>query len=193
MKKLTDRVQKAVGEKIEIARYDPVWPDLFRREARRLRRFLPAVSIRRIEHFGSTAVPGLASKPIIDILVEVSSLHIARKEIAPILKAKGYEYFWRPTFGDDVPPWYPFFIRRNKHGVRTHHIHVVTRHPAFAQHWERLLFRDYLIAHRETARDYEQLKVRAATAHLRDRVAYTKTKTEFVRKITNKAKSAIRR
>src|SRR5690349_4177358 len=112
MKKLAERVQKAVRERIEITKYNPVWPGLFRQEAKRLRCFLPTASVRRIEHFGSTAVPGLASKPIIDILIEVSSLRVARKEIAPLLKAEGYEYFWRPTFGDDVPPWYPFFIRR---------------------------------------------------------------------------------
>ena len=98
MKKLAERVQKAVRERIEITKYNPAWPELFRQEAERLRCFLPAASVRRIEHFGSTAVPGLASKPIIDILTEVSSLRVARKEIAPLLKAEGYEYFWRPTF-----------------------------------------------------------------------------------------------
>jgi len=66
--------------------------------------------IRRIEHFGSTAVPGLAAKPIIDMLVEVPSLRAAKLDVAPVLCAAGYEYFWRPTFGDNVPPWYAFFI-----------------------------------------------------------------------------------
>src|SRR5215467_7886473 len=151
MNKSADAVRKAVREEIQIVPYDPSWPESFKREGARLRRYLPRGVIRRIEHFGSTAVPGLAAKPIIDILLEVSALRVARNEIAPMLQKRRYDYFWRPTFGDDIPPWYAFFIKRNKRGVRTHHIHIITRHRTFTGHWERLLFRDYLIANPETA------------------------------------------
>jgi GrpB-like predicted nucleotidyltransferase (UPF0157 family) len=153
-----------------------------------LRSCIPAELIRRIEHFGSTAVPGLAAKAIIDVLVEVRSLRAARNEIAPLLQAQGYDYFWRPSFGDDVPPWYAFFIRRNQRGIRTHHIHMVTRRRAFQEHWERLIFRDYLIAHPQTAREYERLKTELAAAHPNDRIAYTKGKTAFIQKVTAQAK-----
>ena len=67
---------------------------MFRQEAEHLRACLPSLLIRRIEHFGSTAVPGLAAKPVIDMLVEATSLRAARAEIAPILEAQGYDYFW---------------------------------------------------------------------------------------------------
>ena len=185
-----ERVQRAVRENVGIAPYDSHWPDLFGREAQHLRSCIPAGLILRIEHFGSTAVPGLAAKPIVDMLVQVTSLRAARTEIVPILEAQGYDYFWRPSFGDDVPPWYAFFIRRDSRGIRTHHIHMVTRRRKFQEHWERLLFRDYLIAHPETARAYEQLKIELATAYPNDRVAYTKGKTAFIQGITAQAKKS---
>ena len=183
MSTLEKRVQKAVREDVAISRYDPRWPELFRREAAHLRSCLPVGLIRRIEHFGSTAVPGLAAKPIVDMLVEVTNLRAARSEIAPILQAQGYDYFWRPSFGDNVPPWYPFFIRRDQNGIRNYHIHMVTRHRTFHDHWERLLFRDYLITHPETAQKYARLKSKLAATHPNDRVAYTDGKAAFISRV----------
>ena len=188
MKTLQERVQQAVQEDVGILPYDSRWAGLFRREAEHLRSCIPAALIRRIEHFGSTAVPGLAAKPIVDMLAQVTSLRAARTEIAPILKAQGYDYFWRPSIGDDIPPWYAFFIRRDRRGIRTHHIHMVTGRRTFQGHWERLLFRDYLIAHPETARAYERLKSDLAAAHPNDRVAYTEGKTDFIERITAQAR-----
>lgn len=190
MKPLEERVQRAVSEDVAIVDYDPRWPEIFSQEAEHLRSCVPAGLIRRIEHFGSTAVPGLAAKPVIDLLVEVRSLRVARSEIAPILEAQGYDYFWRPSFGDNVPPWYAFFIRRDRQGMRTHHIHMITRHRSFREHWDRLLVRDYLIAHPETAREYGRLKTELAAAYPNDRVAYTNGKTAFIQRITAEAKSA---
>jgi GrpB-like predicted nucleotidyltransferase (UPF0157 family) len=187
MNTLEERVQRAVREDIAIVPYDSRWPELFRDEADRLHSCLPAGLIRRIEHFGSTAVPGLAAKPIIDLLVEVRSLRAARVEIAPILRAQGYDYFWRPTFGDDVPPWYAFFIRRDHLGTRTHHIHMVSRRSTFLEHWDRLLFRDYLVAHPKTAVEYARLKTELAAMHPNDRVAYTTGKNAFIQRVTAEA------
>ena len=190
MNKLEERVQRALREDVMIVPYDAAWPELFRQEAEHLRAYLPPRLIRRIEHFGSTAVPGLAAKPIIDMLMEVTSLRAARAEIAPILEAQGYDYFWRPTIGDDVLPWYAFFIRRDHRGIRTHHVHMVTSRRTFQEHWERLLFRDYLIAHPQAARAYERLKFELAAAHPNDRVGYTNGKTAFIQRITAQAKTA---
>jgi len=188
MSPLEQRVERAVREDVAIVPYDSRWPELFRSEAEHLRCCLPAGLIRRIEHFGSTAVPGLAAKPIIDVLVEVCSLKAARAEIPPILKAQGYDYFWRPSFGDDVPPWYAFFIRRDRNGRRTHHIHMVTARRTFREHWDRLLFRDYLIAHPKTALAYGRLKTDLAARHPNDRVAYTNGKSAFIQRVTVAAK-----
>jgi GrpB-like predicted nucleotidyltransferase (UPF0157 family) len=185
---LDQRIRRVVQEDVAIVPYDPRWPDLFRQEKDHLLTCLPHDLVGRIEHFGSTAVPGLAAKPVVDILVEVTDLQATRTRIAPILEAQGYDYFWRPTFGDDGPPFYAWFIKRDPaSGDRTHHIHMVE--PRFAEHWERLLFRDYLIAHPEVAREYADLKTRLSAAFPNDRVAYTRGKTEFVVQVTAQAKA----
>ena len=120
------------------------------------------------------------------MLVEVTDLEATKLPIAPILEAQGYEYFWRPAHGDDGPPFYAWFIKRDPHSrVRTHHIHMVER--SFTEHWDRLLFRDYLIDHPAVAKEYEALKVRSSDSP-RDRVAYTRGKTEFIVRVTEEAK-----
>lgn len=187
METLEQRIRRAVQEDVAIVPYDPRWPDLFRREKEHLLSCLPAELIRRVEHFGSTAVPGLAAKPVVDLLVEVTDLQATRTRIAPLLESQGYDYFWRPTHGDDGPPFYAWFIKRDPDtGTRTHHIHMVE--AGFIGHWDRLLFRDYLIDHPQAAQEYEDLKLRLASAYPNDRVAYTKGKTEFVVRVTEQAK-----
>lgn len=158
-------------------------------ERRHLLACLPGELVVRIEHFGSTAVPGLAAKPIVDMLVEVSDLAAVRERVVPVLESQGYDYFWRPTAGDDGPPYYAWFIKRDPAtGQRTHHIHMVTSEDDFAAHWDQLLFRDYLIEHPEVAREYETLKRRLATDFANDRVRYTQEKTGFITAITKRAK-----
>ncbi|HEY6214772.1 MAG TPA: GrpB family protein [Vicinamibacterales bacterium] len=180
------RIEDLVRERIEIVPYDPRWPQMFRDEAAHLRACLPAGLLGRIEHFGSTAVPGLAAKPIVDVLVEAGDLAAARERVAPILESQGYEYIWRPTRGDDGPPWYAWFIKRDGSGARTHHIHMVE--PTFVEHWDRLLFRDYLIERPDVAREYETLKRALAAESANDRVAYTRGKTAFIERVTAEAK-----
>lgn len=182
---LEDKIKRVLKDKVRLISYDPIWPVLFEREKEHLLRCLPRELINRIEHFGSTAVPGLAAKPIIDILVEVTCLEDTRKRIAPILESQGYDYFWRPTWGDDTLPFYAWFIKRDTRGNRTHHIHMVEHD---FEHWERLLFRDYLIEHPDVAKEYQELKNRLYKAHPHDRILYTKGKTEFIVRITALAK-----
>ena len=182
-----ERVARVVREEVAIAPYGPRWPLSFRQEKAHLRACLPTDLVLRIEHFGSTAVPGLSAKPVLDILVEVTDLQATRDRIVPILETQGYDYFWRPTFGADGLPFYAWFIKRDAAtGVRTHHIHMVEGH--FAEHWDRLLFRDFLIEHPEVAREYEGLKARLAAATPQDRIAYADGKTEFVVRVTEQAK-----
>ncbi len=164
---------------------DPRWPEMFEQERDHLLSCLPHDVVKRIEHFGSTAVPGLLSKPIVDILVEVTSLEETKKRVAPVLEAQGYDYFWRPSWGDSTPPFYAWFIKRDENGNRTHHIHMV---EADFEHWDRLLFRDYLIEHPDVAKEYSELKAKLSERHATDRVAYTKAKMDFVEVITDRAK-----
>ena len=172
-------------EDVAVVPYDSRWPRMFQEEKAHLLSCLPKTLVRRIEHFGSTAVPGLAAKPIVDILVEVASLDETRQKVPFILEPQGYDYFWRPMWGDDTPPFYAWFIKRDASGNRTHHIHMVEAH---FEHWERLFFRDYLIAHPHVAQAYGRLKRKMSKAHAHDRVAYTKAKTDFVERVTRIAK-----
>jgi L-amino acid N-acyltransferase YncA/GrpB-like predicted nucleotidyltransferase (UPF0157 family) len=182
---LEERIKRAVREEVVIIPYQPFWPKIFEEEKEHLISCLPQNIVKRIEHFGSTAIPGLSAKPIIDILVEVTSLEETKKIIVPILTAQGYDYFWRPTHGDDGPPFYAWFIKRDVHGNRTHHIHMVENE---FEHWDRLFFRDYLIDHPHLVNEYQQLKLHVAENFPNDRVAYTDAKSKFIEKITLLAK-----
>jgi GrpB-like predicted nucleotidyltransferase (UPF0157 family) len=190
METLEEKIARVIKDEVTVVPYDPRWPEMFARERLHLLSCLPADLITRIEHFGSTAVPGLAAKPIVDILVEVTSLDETRQEIVPILEVQGYDYFWRPTWGDDTPPFYAWFIKRDEERKRTHHIHMV---EADFEHWDRLLFRDYLIEHPDIAQEYGNLKIRLAAVHQEDRIAYTQAKSEFVVRVTELAKRYYRR
>ena len=178
-----DRIERVRREPVEIVPYDPRWPELFVEERDRLIAMFPAL-IRRVEHFGSTAGPGLAAKPIVDMLIEVASLDDTREQIVPVLEGAGYDYFWRPSEGDDVPRFYAWFIRRDDQGRRTHHLHMVERD--YAQ-WEALLFRDYLIGHAAVAAEYVNVKRQLAAEFPNDREAYTNGKGAFIREITARA------
>ena len=180
-----EKIARVLKDEIVVVPYDPRWPEMYKEERLHLLSCLPSDLVKRIEHFGSTAVPGLSAKPIVDILVEVASLEETKQQIVPILEGQGYDYFWRPSFGDDTPPFYAWFIRRDEKGQRTHHIHMVEAH---FEHWERLLFRDYLIEHPDIAGDYNELKGQLSDAHHDDRVAYSEAKTEFIRTISRRAK-----
>jgi GrpB-like predicted nucleotidyltransferase (UPF0157 family) len=190
METLEEKVARVVQEEVALVPYDPRWPEVFEQERLHLLSCLPSDLVKRIEHFGSTAVPGLSAKPIVDILVEVTSLDETKQRIAPILEAQGYNYFWRPSWGDDTPPFYAWFIKRDQHGTRTHHLHMVA---AEFEHWDRLLFRDYLIEHPEVTREYGNLKKKLCGAHPSDRVAYTQAKSDFIREVTAKAKRYYRK
>lgn len=180
-KSLEQRIEEAVREEISIAPHDPGWPNLYENEAAFLRLKLPQSVVIKIEHFGSTAVPGLAAKPVIDVLVQVSSLEETKEQIVPILEAEGYDYFWRT----DDSPAYAWFIKRDSEGKRTHHIHMV---EADSKLWERLYFRDYLSEFPEEAKRYAELKQALAERYPNDRMAYTEGKAEYVIAITERAK-----
>lgn len=126
-----------------------------------------------IEHIGSTAVPGLAAKPVIDMLVGVRSLpefeaHRTR------LAERGFEYV--PEYEHALPD--RRFFRRMLRGVRTHHVHVVQFNGPY---WKRYLeFRDRLRGDRRLAALYAALKCRLAGLFPNDRDAYTNGKSEFV-------------
>ncbi len=167
-------------EDVHIEPYNPGWPKKFESEAKLLWEILNSDNIVNIEHFGSTAVPGLSAKPIIDILIGVKSLSEAKKFI-PILERLGYSYW-----GDD-PRKDGYYLVKGlpPNGPRTFHIHIT---EIGSERWGRLLFRDYLIKHPEEVREYEKLKLNLAEKYKNDREAYTEAKGEYVKSVMEKAR-----
>ncbi|MBL8012173.1 MAG: GrpB family protein [Flavobacteriales bacterium] len=180
-----ERIAELGREHIAVMPYDPAWPARYAEEEERLSRSLPPAIIRRIAHIGSTAVPGLSAKPIIDIQVEVTSLDRVRREVVPIMQDLDYEFIWRPSMGERAP-FYAWFIKRDAQGQRTFHVHMVEPDEAST---DRLIFRDFLRKHPLCARDYEALKHRLASEHPADRESYTRRKTPFIQDILRRAHS----
>lgn len=174
---LKEKVARVLRDPVEIAPYDPAWAESFERERRHLLACLPPGLATRIEHYGSTAVPGLAAKPVVDMLVETPDLARARAAVPAALEPQGYDCFWRPTAGDDTPPFYVWCIKRDARGRRTHHIHVVEAHFDI---WKGLDFRDMLRADAGLAGEYEILKRDLARRFADDRPAYTEAKSAFI-------------
>jgi GrpB-like predicted nucleotidyltransferase (UPF0157 family) len=162
---------------VEIVSYDPVWPIRFREEAAILHERLAPWLVGPIEHIGSTAVPGLAAKPVIDIMAGVRTLVASRPAIAAATRL-GYCYW---PYQADREHWFC----KPSPAFRTHHLHLV---PAGSPEWLRpIAFRDYLRAHAEVAHEYEALKHRLAKEHRLDREAYTEAKRPFIERITDAA------
>ncbi|MGC9455713.1 MAG: GrpB family protein [Phycisphaerae bacterium] len=179
METLEEKVARVTAERVEVVDYDPAWVEWFRCERDHLLEVMPEGLIMNIEHFGSTAVVGLPAKPIVDMLIEVRDVQEAKTIVPRLLEPRGYDCFWRPTAGDDTPPWYTWCIKRDGTGRRTHHLHFGG--VGFKNH--ELRFRDILRADPEIARAYGELKLRLAATHEHDRIAYTEAKGEFIRNV----------
>jgi GrpB-like predicted nucleotidyltransferase (UPF0157 family) len=166
----------AIHEEVKLYPSDPAWPQSYAIERERLLSVLPGVFI-DVQHIGSTAVPGLAAKPIIDILAGVVSMAVAESVIAPLC-ASGYTTSaeFNQTLSDRK------WLMRWADGRRTHHLHVVVHDGPVWR--ERLRFRDALRASADLAARYAELKADAARKHPVDREAYTEAKTEFIRKVS---------
>lgn len=170
-----------MGATVVLAEYDPRWPERYQHERERILHAIGEYVV-AIEHIGSTAVPGLGAKPIIDIMVAVRSLTRDVSSCVEPLSRLGYEYVPRPDFKDSV------FFCHGVWGPSTRHLHLTEYGSAF---WnEKLLFRDYLRLHTETAAEYYSLKCSLAAQHASNRLAYTDAKSSFIHSIVNRARSA---
>jgi GrpB-like predicted nucleotidyltransferase (UPF0157 family) len=173
-----------MGDVLEIVAYDPTWPDAFAAERDRIAVALGNLAA-RIDHHGSTAVPGLAAKPIIDVQVSVRRLQPMAAYAVPLAQL-GYVHV---RHRDDS--FAPFF-HRPAGWPHTHHVHVVQR--GGAEERRTLAFRDYLRGHPGVAREYEELKrglaLRYDPAFSGSQQAYADAKTEFVTRIAAEALSA---
>jgi GrpB-like predicted nucleotidyltransferase (UPF0157 family) len=158
---------------VEVVAYDASWPLKFEAERSLLEAALGQWLTGPIEHIGSTAVPMLPAKPVIDIMAPVFTLETSRPAIEAAIAA-GYIYY---PYKAEVMHWFckpsPFH--------RTHHLHLV---PFGSQLWlQRIAFRDALRQSSSLATEYAELKLRLAERFRKDREAYTEAKAPFVQRV----------
>jgi GrpB-like predicted nucleotidyltransferase (UPF0157 family) len=185
---------------IVIADYDPRWPRMFEAERAAILRVAPEAFV-ALEHAGSTSVPRLAAKPIIDVLGGVRDIDAFGAHIAA-LESIGWEY--APEAERDQPgvgagtPFRRYFRKTREDGERWGHLHVVELDTDWFR--DTLLFRDWLRAHPEDVRRYEELKRRLADDYNRDALplgininpGYTDRKSDFVAEVLAKARTEAR-
>ena len=163
---------------IKIVKYDNSWINYFNNEKQTILNILGEKNIIRIVHFGSTAIPNMSSKPIIDILIEIPSKKNLRKEITKLLISNGYNHMKNHST-------HLMFVKGyNKTGYDDirYHLHIGTIKEE--QLWDRINFKDFLIDNPLVAKEYEKLKLKLSKKYKFDREAYTDGKSDFINNIT---------
>ncbi len=162
---------------IVLSSHNPHWTEWAKEETATLSTLLSGFD-KRITHVGSTAIPGIMAKPIVDILVEIPA-ETDREEIRHRMESAGYicmsESDERMSFNKGYTP--------EGYAEQVFHIHF---HPSGDN--DEVHFRDYLIAHPDVAMEYERLKLSLLPRYKHNRDAYTEAKTDFVRRISDLAK-----
>ncbi len=165
------------GEHIEIVEYRADWPRVFEREAAAILAACRPL-IAEVHHIGSTSVPGLAAKPILDVL-PVAAGQADAAEAVSRMTALGYRYRGENGIAGR------FYFDRVVDGRTVMHVHVFPAgHPEIRRH---LAFRDYLRTNPDIAREYERLKRELATRYRDDRRAYTDAKAAFITRVIEAA------
>ncbi|MEH2059115.1 MAG: GrpB family protein [Nostoc sp.] len=164
--------------KVEVVPPDPKWRGKFDDESKRVALTL-GENVVAIHHIGSTAIPHIYAKPIIDLLVEVKN--IAKVDDCSLgMEALGYE-----VMGEFGIPGRRFFRKDNEIGTRTHHIHTFTARSSEVE--RHLAFRDYMIANPEDAHKYSELKRKLAKQYPNDIIGYMDGKDGFIKEMQRKA------
>ncbi len=162
---------------VTIVDYNPDWPGLASTEKKNIIRNAGKAVISRIEHIGSTAIPGLCAKPTIDFLLEI--LDITNCDLLiNRLKKIGYHFIPKP---ENPPPHMMFAKGYSESGItgQTFHIHV-----RYSGDWDELVFRDYLLKNQTVTAEYARLKRKLATEFRNDREKYTDGKSTFIKNTT---------
>ncbi|MEZ4595265.1 MAG: GrpB family protein [Chloroflexota bacterium] len=166
-----------MGRNVILAPHNPDWIAQYETEAARLTAVFQPILVASY-HIGSTAIPNIKAKPIIDILLVVREI-TAVNSFIPAMAELGYI-----SKGENGIPGRHYF-RRGSDEHHTHHLHVYAQtHPEIARH---LNFRDYLCTHPPEAAAYSQLKERLAQQFFADPATYTESKTAFIQTIDQKA------
>lgn len=173
---MSEEVPVWAYERAEVRPHDPSWAVRGQHEREQLENLLAPWLVDGVEHVGSTAVPGLAAKPIVDLMASVTDLDTVVQQATQRLTAAGWVYVPREL---DNRPWRRFFVKPDATGQhREAHLHLIQAgHPRWA---DQIRFRDALRANADLARQYEELKRRLAEQTGHDREAYTKGKAAFI-------------
>ena len=164
--------------KVEVVPHNPEWQRAFELEAQYVSSSL-SDNVIEVYHIGSTSIPGIYAKPILDLMVAVRSI-IQVDLHNSAMAAQGYE-----AMGEYGIPGRRYFRKDNAAGIRTHHVHVF---EAGSDHIQRhLAFRDYMRAHPDEAQAYSDLKRQLAKAHPTDIEAYMDGKDGFIQAMDIKA------
>ena len=170
------------AEPVHIADADPAWALRGEQECDQLEALLAPWLIERIEHIGSTSIPGLAAKPIIDLQAPVTDLADPQPRKPPLVAAL-QPHGWHYVDSDlDQRPWRRFFVKVTE-GRRTAHLHIMTLDsPRWRQ---QLIFRDTLRAKPVLVAEYAALKRALASEYAGDREAYSDAKADFIESVLN--------
>jgi GrpB-like predicted nucleotidyltransferase (UPF0157 family) len=169
---------------IILTEYNPEWVRKFTGEKELILNSCATHKIMRIEHIGSTAVPGMISKPTIDILIEITG---DTDEQQMIRKLKRIGYFSIPK-PENPPPHLMFAKGYSEKGFTGQAYHL---HLRYKGDWDELIFRDYLIKNPIAAAEYGELKRRLSVKYGNDREKYTANKAEFIREIVKRARQEL--
>lgn len=156
-----------------IVDHNPEWAGMYLLEKQNILKTIGPGLISRIEHIGSTAIPGLCAKPTIDILIEIPENADCELLISKLQKIQ-YQYIPKP---ENPPPHIMLAKGYTKRGFsgQAYHIHV-----RYSGDWDEIVFRDFLINNPDIAREYGELKRRLSVEHVNDREKYTDGKSDFI-------------
>ncbi|MDR1328026.1 MAG: GrpB family protein [Oscillospiraceae bacterium] len=206
----TDEERRARIYPIILSEYNPAWPEWYAEEKANLERLIGLENIVRISHYGSTSVPGLTAKPTIDILLEIDETADIDRLIAALLLPE-YICLDEAALTMQTAPPHLMFIKGylpDGFAEKVYHIHVVYTGdhiesggagftstintgllPGVSHSGDDALrFRDYLIAHPETAAEYAELKRKLFRDYEHNRDGYTEAKTDFIKRVTERAR-----
>ena len=163
---------------IELVDHNPEWINIYEEEKKRILNKVGSDTLLRIEHFGSSSIPTVKSKPYIDLMIEIPEEKLFNETLIAQFEALGYDHFMVPE-RENIKAYSSFVKGYNPDGVKEQifHIHMCPKENFM---WKQIDFRDYLISNEDRAKEYEALKLDLAKKYKNDRGSYVLGKTEFI-------------
>ncbi|WP_405381952.1 GrpB family protein [Maribacter sp. LLG6340-A2] len=163
---------------IVLVDHNPEWKNIYKNEKNRILNKIGKEKILRIEHFGSSSITTIKSKPYIDLMIEIPDALLFDKKLIDEFKVLGYSHFKVPA-REHIAEYSTFGKGYNVNGTKEQifHIHMCPKDHVM---WKQIDFRDYLNANKKRAKEYENLKLKLASKFKNDRGSYVLGKTDFV-------------